>query len=52
MTLDDSSIYIDSAIKDSVYEIIRDYFKIANCTLGQQVNFSDMLNKIYEINGV
>lgn len=52
VTLDDSSIYIDSAIKNSVYETIRDYFKISNCTLGQQVNFSDMLNKIYEVNGI
>lgn len=52
VTLDDSSIYIDSAIKNSVYEIIRDYFKPANCELGQHVNYSDMLNKIYEINGV
>lgn len=52
VTLDDSSIYIDSAIKNSVYEAIRDYFKISNCILGQHVNFSDILNKIYEINGV
>lgn len=52
VTLDDSSIYIDSAIKNSVYEIIRDYFKPGNCSLGQHVNYSDILNKIYEINGV
>lgn len=52
VTLDDSSIYIDAAIKNNVYEIIRDYFKTSNCTLGQHVNFSDMLNKIYEVNGV
>lgn len=42
--LDDSSIYIDSAIKNSVYEIIRSYFKSGNCSLGQHVNYSDMLN--------
>lgn len=52
VTLDDNSIYVNSSINSYISQIILEYFNVANCKIGQNVKYDDLLNKIYQINGV
>ena len=47
VTLDDNSIYVNSSINSYISQIILEYFNVANCKIGQNVKYDDLLNKIY-----
>lgn len=50
--MDDNSIYVAPTIQMMVANILKDYFLPTNCKVGQLVDFQDILDKIYAINGV
>ena len=52
ITISDNSIFSNVVIAKKIEDIIRNAFDPHHCTIGQVVNYSDMLNSIYEINGV
>lgn len=52
VTLDDNAIYVASSIQNEIYDAIVDEFSINACQLGQTVSYSNILQKIYAINGV
>lgn len=52
VTISDNSIFSNVVIARKVSNIIYTAFDPKHCTLGQVVNYSDMLNAIYSINGV
>ena len=52
ITLDDNSIYVASDIQRQVISIIHSYFNQKNCQIGQLVDYNDIMQKIYQINGV
>lgn len=52
VTIADNVIYTSTAIKEQIYNIITDSFNVNTCSLGQNVNFADILDKIYQINGI
>ena len=52
ITLDDNVMYVNSDLKDAIASIFRKYFSDVNCSIGQLVDFSDILYEIYGINGV
>ena len=45
-------MYVNSDLKDAIASIFRKYFSDVNCSIGQLVDFSDILYEIYGINGV
>ena len=52
VTLDDNTLYVPSSLQKDIYNIIIDGFNINHQRLGQNVKFDQILNRIYEINGV
>lgn len=52
ITIDDDMLYVNTSIRDSVAQIILDAFSVSNCRLGQTVDISDILERIYQISGV
>lgn len=52
VTLDDNVLFVSNTIQKQIASIIIDGFNVNSCTLGQLIKYDDMLNKIYEINGV
>lgn len=52
ITVSDNVLYANSQIKIQVNNIIVDYFKEQNVSLGQTIDNSALLNSIYAINGV
>lgn len=52
VTISDNSIFSNVVIASKVKSIIENAFNPQQCTLGQVVNYSEMLDAIYEINGV
>lgn len=52
VTMADNSVFSNTTILNSVAQIIEDSFATTKCTLGQVIDYSVILNKIYEINGV
>ena len=52
VTISDNSIFSNVVIAQKVQNIIENAFDAQHCTLGQVVNYSSMLDTIYEINGV
>ena len=52
ITLDDNKIYINNSIESIVITKIKQFFDINKNKLGQNVNFNDLANEIYKINGV
>ena len=52
VTISDNSIFSNIVIARKVENIIYTAFDPKHCTLGQVVNYSDMLDSIYQINGV
>lgn len=52
ITINDNVIYSSTSIKEQIYKIITDAFNVNKCQLGQNINFADILNQIYAINGI
>lgn len=52
VTLDDNTLYVNSSIQDAVYDAIVGAFDLESCTLGQKINYSNVLDSLYSINGV
>ena len=52
ITLDDNAIYVANSLQKEIYDIIVDGFNINNCSIGQNVSYSKILEKIYSLNGV
>ena len=52
ITISDNSIFSNVVISQRVEEIIENAFDPQHCQIGQTVDFSGMLNSIYQINGV
>lgn len=52
VTLDDNMLYVPSSLQQDVYNIILDGFDVNKCQLGQNIQYDQILNRIYEINGV
>ena len=52
VTLDDNTLFVSSTIQKQIFNIILDAFDVNKCQLGQLVKYDDILNKIYEINGI
>jgi len=52
ITLDDNIIYVSSSIQKLVYDEIIKAFNVNSQRLGGVVNFQDIVNNIYAINGV
>lgn len=52
VTLDDNAIYVANSLQKEIYDIIVDGFNINSCSIGQNVTYSKILEKIYAINGV
>lgn len=52
ITISDNSIFSNVVIANKVKNIIENTFNPQHCTLGQAINYSSMLDAIYEINGV
>ena len=52
LTLDDNTLYVNTMIQQTVYDIITKSFNVNTCSLGQNMTYTDMLNKIYQISGI
>ena len=52
ITLDDNAIYVANSLQKEIYDIIIDGFNINKCSIGQNVAYSEILEKIYALNGV
>ena len=52
VTINDNSVYSSTQIKTLVQDILFEYFKETNMSLGQLVDFNDILQRIYAINGI
>ena len=52
VTISDNSIFSNISIANKVESIIKDAFDVKHCKLGQAVDYSIMLDQIYQINGV
>ena len=52
ITIDDNSLFTNSAIKSQVNEIFMEFFNENNLTLGQLMNLNDLENRIYAISGI
>lgn len=52
ITLDDNTIYVGSALKTQIGNIISNYFNVNRCVLGQNISYSDILQQIYNIPGI
>lgn len=52
VTLDDNGIYTSSNIKDLIVAKILKPFKISSMEIGRSIDYSEILNDIYSINGV
>lgn len=52
VTLDDNSIYVGNNIKELIISKILKPFKQNNIGIGKAINYNDILNDIYSINGV
>ena len=52
ITINDNSLYTNSAIKAQINEIFMEYFNENNLQLGQVVDMNDVESKIYAISGV
>lgn len=52
VTVADNSIYSTTSILNSIAQIIQGTFAAQNCRLGQAINYDDILNHIYALNGV
>ena len=52
VTLDDNMLYVPSSLQQDICNIILSAFDVNKCTLGQNIQYDQMLNQIYAINGV
>ena len=52
ITISDNSLYSNTSIKVQVQQIFISFFNQNNLQLGQIVNVNDLLNQLYNINGV
>ena len=52
ITLDENQVYINNSIETVVIRKIQEYFDVNNCKLGQKLDFVQLTNRIYEINGI
>lgn len=52
ITMSDDKVYVNNSIENGVIAKIRDFFNINKCKLGQIIDFSELTNEIYKINGV
>lgn len=52
VTISDNSIFSNTVIAGKVQAIIQDAFNAEHCRLGQVVDYSQILDAIYQINGV
>lgn len=52
ITINDNSLYTNSAIKAQINEIFMEYFNENNLRLAQVINMNDIEGKIYAISGV
>ena len=52
ITLDDNGIYTSTNIKDLIVAKILKPFKISSMEIGRSIDYSEILNDIYSINGV
>lgn len=52
VTIADNSIYSTTQVMNSIEQVFDVMFDPNNCVLGQIVNYSDILDQIYAINGI
>lgn len=52
ITLDDNQLYVANSLQRQVADIITQAFDVNKCRLGEAMRYDEMLNQIYEINGV
>lgn len=52
VTLDDNMLYVPSSLQQDICNIILDGFDVNRCQLGQNIKYDQILNAIYDINGV
>lgn len=52
ITLADEVVYVNSTILAQVKKIIYNFFRSSNFKLGQYIDFNDLQNQIFSINGV
>ena len=52
ITLADDRVYVSNSIENSVIAKIRDFFNINKCRIGQSLEFGDLTNELYKINGI
>ena len=52
ITLNDDCMYVNSFISEQIRKIFTEYFSPINLRIGQNINSSEILDRIYSINGV
>lgn len=52
LTLDSDILYTSAAVKNEIENVIIDFFRPINNKLGQQIKYSDLLEKIYAVTGI
>ena len=52
ITLDDNTIYSTSIIQNEIENIIIEFFSSQNNKLGTNIEYQNLLNKIYSISGI
>lgn len=52
ITLDDNTLYVSTTIQQQIYNIIVNAFNVNLCKLGQNIDYSEILEKIYALRGV
>jgi hypothetical protein len=52
ITLNDECMYVNSFISEQIRKIFTEYFSPINLKMGQNINGSEILDRIYSINGV
>ena len=52
ITMADDKIYINNSIETNVIAKIRNFFNINSCKIGQRIDFNELTNELYTINGI
>ena len=52
ITMNDNVIYTSTSITEKICQIITSEFDVNTCKMGQNINFSTILNQIYQLNGI
>lgn len=52
ITLDDNTIYATTILQNEIEKIIIDFFSVQNNKLGSNIEYQNLLNKIYSISGI